>query len=55
MLSPCVNICVLDGATGWCLGCGRTGEEIAAWTTCGEAQRKLVLDRLPTRMAKLGE
>ena len=27
--SPCVSICVMDAATGWCIGCGRTLAEIA--------------------------
>ena len=53
VLSPCVNVCVLDGETGWCIGCGRTGDEIATWTTCGDVERKAVLDRLPERMATL--
>ena len=27
--SPCVGTCELDVVTGWCVGCGRTGDEIA--------------------------
>jgi predicted Fe-S protein YdhL (DUF1289 family) len=29
--SPCLSICRMDAATGWCEGCFRTLEEIAAW------------------------
>jgi len=36
--SPCVNICVLDGA-GLCLGCLRTIDEIARWGTMSTAQQ----------------
>jgi predicted Fe-S protein YdhL (DUF1289 family) len=53
VLSPCVNLCDLDDATGWCIGCGRTGDEIAAWTSVGDTGRQAVLDRLPARMAVL--
>ncbi|PKM06065.1 MAG: DUF1289 domain-containing protein [Gammaproteobacteria bacterium HGW-Gammaproteobacteria-4] len=30
VLSPCIGICELD-ATGYCVGCHRTGDEIAGW------------------------
>ena len=51
--SPCILVCVLDQATGWCLGCGRTGEEIAAWPDANDNQRRAVMELLPLRMAEL--
>lgn len=53
VFSPCVNICALDEASGWCIGCGRTGDEIACWSTVDDAGRQAILDRLPPRMALL--
>lgn len=47
--SPCVNICRIDAATGWCMGCRRTASEIAAWTRISDAERQAILDRLPRR------
>ncbi|MDH5338586.1 MAG: DUF1289 domain-containing protein, partial [Rubrivivax sp.] len=29
--SPCINVCQMDEATGWCRGCLRTIDEIALW------------------------
>ena len=29
--SPCTSVCTIDPATGWCAGCLRTIDEIAAW------------------------
>ena len=29
--SPCVSVCRMDAASGWCEGCLRTLDEIAAW------------------------
>ena len=29
--SPCLSICRMEAATGWCEGCLRTLDEIAAW------------------------
>lgn len=53
MESPCTNICTIDEATGWCLGCGRTLDEIAGWTSAGERGQRAILERLPARLAKL--
>lgn len=47
--SPCVNICRIDRATGWCEGCRRTLAEIAAWGSITDAGRQAILDRLPAR------
>lgn len=51
--SPCVNVCRLDPATGWCLGCGRSMGEIADWSAKPVAERRTIRAALPTRMATL--
>jgi predicted Fe-S protein YdhL (DUF1289 family) len=51
--SPCVKVCVLDRDTGWCLGCLRDLEEIAAWSTMDDAERLMVLKGLDSRRASL--
>ena len=53
VMSPCVNVCDLDAVTGWCIGCARTGDEIAAWTSVGDVGRQAILDTLPERMTVL--
>ena len=52
--TPCIKLCVLDARFGLCLGCGRTGAEIAAWGGLGEAERRALMPVLPTRLAALG-
>jgi predicted Fe-S protein YdhL (DUF1289 family) len=52
--SPCTGICKLDEATGWCLGCGRTGEEMDGWRVQSEAARQKVWDQIPGRLKELG-
>lgn len=47
--SPCVAICRLDPATGWCVGCRRTLQEIAAWPNASEVQRQAIVDALSGR------
>jgi hypothetical protein len=47
--SPCINICRLDAATGWCEGCLRSIDEIAGWGRLDDAGRLAVLQRLPAR------
>jgi len=52
--SPCVNICTMDQATGWCEGCGRTIDEIARWGDADDADREAVMAQLPGRLAEMG-
>lgn len=51
--SPCVRTCMMDGETGWCLGCGRTIEEIVGWGESTPEARAAVMAQLPARMARL--
>ena len=53
LASPCVGVCRLDEATGWCLGCARTGDELAAWQELDERGRATVWRDLPRRKAEL--
>lgn len=47
--SPCIGTCRLD-ARGYCIGCLRTGDEIARWRAMDENERQRVMrDVLPTR------
>jgi predicted Fe-S protein YdhL (DUF1289 family) len=49
--SPCTGVCRFDEATGLCIGCGRSLDEIARWTTMDEAQRQRIRERLAGRAA----
>jgi hypothetical protein len=51
--SPCILVCSLDSATGWCFGCGRTRDEIAGWMTMTEPQRLAIMAELPPRLARI--
>jgi hypothetical protein len=50
--SPCTSVCTLDPATGWCAGCLRTIDEIAAWGSLDAAAKRAVWKRLPARRAE---
>jgi len=54
LASPCIGVCSLDEASGWCLGCGRSGAEIGAWRDLGVDRRQAVWTALPNRLARLG-
>ena len=47
--SPCTKVCTLDAAGGICLGCRRTGNEIAAWAEMTNAQRARIMAGLARR------
>ena len=47
--SPCINVCRMDAATGWCEGCRRTLAEIAAWSGLSDEQKRAVWQALALR------
>jgi predicted Fe-S protein YdhL (DUF1289 family) len=51
--SPCVDICRIDGNSGFCVGCLRTRAEIREWKGMPGERRQEVLDELAQRRAKL--
>lgn len=53
--SPCIHLCVMDDASGLCRGCGRTMDEIAAWSSLSEAERHAVMATLEQRRRNAGE
>jgi predicted Fe-S protein YdhL (DUF1289 family) len=42
---------VLDPISGLCIGCGRTREEIAAWSGLSEPQRLEIMAGLEARLS----
>jgi predicted Fe-S protein YdhL (DUF1289 family) len=51
VLSPCTGACAL-GDDGYCLGCHRTGAEIARWLQMGDDERLQLMETvLPQREA----
>ena len=51
--TPCVKVCVVDGASGLCLGCYRTLAEIAQWSRLTDAERGAVMGELPGRVERV--
>ena len=51
--TPCVKVCVVDPETQYCIGCGRTRGEIAAWIGMTAEDRHTIMEALPERVATL--
>lgn len=51
--SPCIKICMLHPEARICVGCYRTGEEIARWASYSPAERARLMEDLPGRAAQL--
>ena len=51
METPCIDVCEMDGASGLCLGCGRTIDEIAGWSEMSPEERGAIMAVLPARKA----
>ena len=48
-VSPCIGVCTLDPGTHFCVGCGRTIEEIAQWPRLSAEEKRRVIAELPSR------
>ncbi|WOE75696.1 DUF1289 domain-containing protein [Alterisphingorhabdus coralli] len=51
--SPCISICTIDKASGWCEGCGRSIAEITEWASASPQRQQQIVDDLPARMTEL--
>lgn len=51
--SPCIGVCRMDARSGWCEGCLRTLDEIAAWSTMGDDDKRAVWEQLRRRRSAL--
>jgi uncharacterized protein len=49
--SPCVNVCRMDAASGLCVGCRRTIDEIAAWSKLDDDGKRRVWHAIALRKA----
>lgn len=47
--SPCTGVCRMDERSGWCLGCARTLDEIAAWSMLSPEDKRALRSRLELR------
>ncbi|ANQ83484.1 hypothetical protein dqs_0407 [Azoarcus olearius] len=50
-VSPCINVCRMDAATGWCEGCLRTLDEIARWGRASDDDKRRILAAVAERRA----
>ena len=55
VISPCINVCKRGAKTGFCLGCGRSDEEIALWRSETQEWRAALIDRLRERNERIGQ
>jgi predicted Fe-S protein YdhL (DUF1289 family) len=51
--SPCINVCRMDDATGWCDGCLRTIDEIAGWSSFDDDTKRAIWLAIDARHEQL--
>jgi predicted Fe-S protein YdhL (DUF1289 family) len=51
--SPCIQVCIVDGESGYCLGCYRTLAEVAGWVRLTAGARAAVMAELPGRRSRI--
>ena len=42
--SPCISVCAMDDATGFCHGCYRTLEEIQGWWDLDNSEKQTIVE-----------
>lgn len=47
--SPCIKVCVLHPGVKLCMGCYRTGDEIARWSRMAPDERRSIMAELSAR------
>ena len=47
--SPCIGVCAMNEATGFCQGCYRTIDEIQQWWDLDNAQKQAVVVKANVR------
>ncbi len=53
ILSPCIDVCDVDSTGQFCIGCGRSMDEIARWITISDEERGAIIEKLPQRLRQL--
>ncbi|MGE7371227.1 DUF1289 domain-containing protein [Neorhizobium sp. NPDC001467] len=51
--TPCTDVCQFDPRNKWCVGCGRTPDEIKAWRKLTPFRRTVLTNELKHRMRRL--
>ncbi len=51
--SPCMSVCQMDEATGLCVGCLRTLDEIAQWGNADAIYKRTVWTNIEARLAQI--
>lgn len=51
--TPCIQVCMVDGQSGLCLGCYRSLAEIAGWSTISAEARAALMVELPSRRERI--
>jgi predicted Fe-S protein YdhL (DUF1289 family) len=52
--SPCITVCQVDDATGCCIGCHRSIDEIREWPILSADEKRAVLALIAERKADAG-
>ena len=49
METPCIDICKINQEIGYCIGCGRSNDEIGRWSTMTDGERRAIMIELESR------
>ncbi|MBK7051134.1 MAG: DUF1289 domain-containing protein [Rhodoferax sp.] len=50
--SPCISVCRMNEASGWCEGCYRTLDEIAQWSRLDDGTKQTIWGQIEQRLLR---
>lgn len=50
--SPCISVCRMEPVSGLCAGCWRTLDEIRQWSRSDDAEKRVMWQRIETRLSE---
>ena len=51
--TPCIQVCIIDGESGLCLGCHRTLQEVGTWSRLDDEARRTIMGELKSRRSRI--
>jgi predicted Fe-S protein YdhL (DUF1289 family) len=54
ILTPCIKKCEIDSTTSYCIGCGRTIQQLREWRIYTDDQRIMIINQIRDKRYGLG-
>ena len=53
IVTPCIQVCIIVGESGLCLGCHRSLQEVGSWSRLDDEARRTIMGELKARRSRI--